>query len=156
MTGLPISNQSDDSGEHRGRDRASSGQPFDINHTPFEALGGETKVRELVDRFYDHMDQDPEFAQIRGLHTDDLTLSREKLFEFFCGWLGGPQLYVQKYGHPRLRARHGHVSIGIADRDQWLACMDKAMDDCQITGELRAFLVQRLSHTADFMRNREG
>jgi hemoglobin len=129
---------------------------FDAQNTPFDALGGEARVRALVDAFYDLMDRDPAFAAIRALHKPSLDDARLKLFEFLCGWLGGPQLYIQKYGHPRLRARHATFSIGSAERDQWLACMRTAMDGQAITGDVRTFLNQRLAHVANFMRNVEA
>ncbi len=137
---------------------SSSPQPvskpvFGPDNLPYDALGGDAGVRALTDCFYDHMDQDEAFATIRNLHPSDLTESRQKLYEFLSGWLGGPQLYINKYGHPQLRRRHMPFPIGEIERDQWLACMAKAMDDQRITGELRAFLEQRFSHVADFMRN---
>ena len=127
---------------------------FSAEHTPFQAIGGEEPVRALVDAFYDHMDQDEAFKVIRELHPADLADSREKLYLFLCGWMGGPQYYVQKHGHPRLRMRHAPFPIGEAERDQWLGCMAIAMDECSIDGELRTFLDGRFAHVADFMRNR--
>lgn len=125
-----------------------------LDKTPYELLGGEPRVRELVDRFYDYMDSLPEVKTTRDLHAKSLRASREKLFLFLSGWLGGPDLYVRKYGHPMLRRRHLPFSIGKQERDQWLLCMKKAMDDMQIEGELRAFLDQSFERTADHMRNR--
>lgn len=127
--------------------------PFDATNTPYDALGGESAVRGLVDTFYDHMDRDPLFGTIRALHPQDLTDSRQKLFEFLSGWLGGPQLYIQKHGHPRLRARHIHLPIAENEREQWLACMAKAMDERGVGGEVRSFLDLRFRHVADFLRN---
>jgi len=127
---------------------------FGPEHKPYDALGGEDAVRGLTDAFYDHMDRDASFAVIRDLHPEDLTESREKLFMFLCGWLGGPDLYVQKHGHPRLRMRHAPFSIGELERDLWLACMGKALDERGVTGEIRQFLDERFAHVADFMRNR--
>lgn len=127
---------------------------FGPDNTPYAALGGDRRVRELVDTFYDHMDTHETFATIRSLHPDDLSSSREKLYEFLSGWLGGPQLYIEKHGHPRLRGRHAPFPIGETERDQWLACMNRAMDDCHIDGDIREFLNQRFAHVADFMRNR--
>ncbi len=127
---------------------------FGPEHTPFVAIGGEDRVRELVDRFYDAMDDDPACAPIRALHPDDLTESREKLFLFLCGWLGGPQYYVQQRGHPRLRMRHAPFAIDGDARDQWLKCMTRALDEMHIDGDLRTFLDGRFAHVADFMRNR--
>jgi len=129
---------------------------FGPEHTPFMAIGGEDRVRDLTDAFYDHMDADAEFAVIRALHPADLGDSRQKLHDFLCGWLGGPPHYMQKHGHPRLRMRHAPFPIGELERDQWLGCMARAMDDLAIEGELRAFLDARFAHVADFMRNREG
>jgi hemoglobin len=129
---------------------------FNAQNTPFDAVGGKARVRALVDAFYDLMDRDPAFAGVRALHKPSLDDAREKLFEFLCGWLGGPQLYIQTYGHPRLRARHAAFPIGAAERDQWLACMRSAMDAQAITGEVRAFLNQRFAHVAAFLRNLEA
>jgi hemoglobin len=122
--------------------------------TPFERLGGEVGVRALVDRFYDLMDLEPGYAVLRAVHGSTLDDARDKLFWFLCGWLGGPDHFVQRFGHPRLRARHLPFSIGQVERDQWLACMYQAMAD----GELEPALAQRLEKslfdTADWMRNR--
>ena len=122
--------------------------------SPYQRLGGEAGVRELVERFYDYMDSLSEASLIRGLHAKSLKGSREKLFLFLSGWLGGPDLYVQKYGHPRLRARHLPFSIGQAERDQWMLCMRRALADMDIAQELRAQLEASFWKTADFMRNR--
>jgi hemoglobin len=124
--------------------------------TPYEQLGGEAKLRELVDRFYDLMDLEPEYAGIRRLHPTDLAHSREKLFLFLSGWLGGPGLYAERYGHPMLRARHLPFAIGTAERDAWMACMMRAMEEVGVGAPLRAALAQALAGTADWMRNRPG
>jgi len=123
--------------------------------TPYELIGGETKVRALVDRFYDLMDSEPGFRGIRKLHQPDLAQAREKLFMFLSGWLGGPPLYMQKHGHPMLRARHLPFAIGTPERDQWMACMTRAMEETGVEEKLRKRLVQSFFQTADFMRNRE-
>ena len=122
--------------------------------TPYEMIGGEAAVRRLIDRFYDLMDETPEYYVIRKLHPQDLSGSREKLFMFLSGWLGGPPLYMEKHGHPILRARHLPFAIGIAERDAWLTCMKQAMEECELDPELRKWLLQALSGTADWMRNR--
>ncbi|MGB5563126.1 MAG: group II truncated hemoglobin, partial [Sedimenticolaceae bacterium] len=100
--------------------------------TPYEALGGEAGVRELVDRFYNYMDTDDHASGVRRMHAQNLRVSREKLFLFLTGWMGGPDLYVQKYGHPRLRRRHMPFAIGKQERDQWMYCMRKALADMPI------------------------
>ena len=122
----------------------------------FSLLGGEPAVRALVDRFYDLMDLEPAYAGIRRLHPGALEGSRDKLHWFLCGWLGGPDLYVQRFGHPRLRARHLPYEIGIAERDQWLACMTQAMQECGIEASLAERLAAAFFNTADWMRNKAG
>lgn len=119
-------------------------------------LGGEAAVRQLVDRFYDLMDELPEAWELRKIHPRDSQDSRDKLFKFLSGWLGGPQLYVQEYGHPRLRARHLPFPVDTQMRDQWLMCMDQALDE-QLDDELlKAQLKSSFAKVADHMRNRAG
>lgn len=127
-----------------------------MNATPFELLGGEAAVRQLVDRFYDLMDLEPAYARLRALHPDTLDGSRDKLHWFLCGWLGGPQHYVEKFGHPRLRARHLPYSIGIAERDQWMACMKQAMRESSVDESMSERLAESFFGTADWMRNKGG
>jgi hemoglobin len=122
--------------------------------TPFARLGGESGVRALVDRFYDLMDLEPAYAAIRAMHPGTLDGSRDKLFWFLCGWLGGPDLYQQRHGHPRLRARHLPYAIGIKERDQWMACMIQALHEQQIDESLAQRLAESFFGTADWMRNR--
>ncbi len=124
--------------------------------TPFEWIGGQEKVREVVDHFYDLMDIEPGYRELRQAHGSTLTDARDKLFWFLCGWLGGPDLYVQRFGHPRLRMRHMPFSIGIVERDQWLACMDQAMTEVGIDPDLHTRLNKSFFQTADWMRNRSG
>jgi hemoglobin len=122
--------------------------------TPYDRLGGEAAVRSLVDRFYDLMDLEPGFAGIRALHPTTLDGSRDKLFWFLSGWLGGPPLYAGKIGHPMLRARHLPYAIGVAERDQWLRCMSQAMDEEGVDPVLQRGLAEAFFGTADWMRNR--
>jgi hemoglobin len=124
--------------------------------TPFEWIGGEEKVKALVERFYDLMDLQPEYAALRAVHGSDLVRARQHLFWFLCGWLGGPQHFTDRFGHPRLRMRHLPFSIGVVERDQWLACMDQAMGETGIPGDLRTRLQTSFFQTADFMRNSPG
>lgn len=121
--------------------------------TPFDWVGGEAAVRALVDRFYDLMDLEPAYAQLRSIHPVSTEGSRDKLFWFLCGWLGGPDHFVQRFGHPRLRARHMPYRVGIAERDQWLACMAQAMRECELDEVLQQRLTASFAHTADWMRN---
>lgn len=124
--------------------------------THFERIGGEAVIRQLVDRFYDVMDAEPLAAGIRALHPADLSGSRDKLFWFLVGWMGGPPLYIQRFGHPRLRARHLPFPIAERERDEWLWCMFKALDEVVPDVQLREQLAHSLAQTADFMRNQEG
>jgi len=120
---------------------------------PFARLGGEPGVRALVDRFYDLMDLEPHYGALRALHPSALDSSRDKLFWFLCGWLGGPQHYTDRYGHPMLRARHLPYRIATPERDQWLACMIQAMDDLVVEPALAQQLAESFFGTADWMRN---
>ena len=115
----------------------------------FTHIGGEPCVRALVERFYDLMELEPQYAALRATHGRDLSESRDKLFWFLCGWLGGPEYYTERFGHPRLRARHLPFKIGITERDQWLACMNQAMADTQVPPELRTRLQSSFAQTAD-------
>jgi hemoglobin len=126
-------------------------QPVD---TPFQWLGGEERVRALTDRFYDLMDLELAYKELRAAHGTELTQAREKLFMFLCGWLGGPSYYTDQFGHPRLRMRHMPFAIGIKERDQWVACMDQAMAETHVPVELRERLKNSFFQTADWMRNK--
>lgn len=124
--------------------------------TPFDWIGGEPRVRSLVDRFYDLMDIEPSYRELRAAHGSLLDDARDKLFWFLCGWLGGPSHYEDRFGHPRLRMRHMPFAIGILERDQWLACMDQAMVETGVPEDLRARLRESFFRTADWMRNTPG
>jgi hemoglobin len=131
-----------------------SEETADPGVTPYDRLGGEAAVRALVDRFYDLMDLEPQFAELRALHPADMAGSRDKLHWFLCGWLGGPPLYTDRFGHPMLRARHLPYRIGIQERNQWLACMMLAMQECAVDAGLAERLAESFFGTADWMRNR--
>jgi len=122
--------------------------------TVYEIIGGETGVRKLVNHFYDYMDTLEKASDIRQMHAKSLKASREKLFLFLSGWLGGPDLYVEKYGHPMLRRRHLPFTIGIQERDQWMHCMQKALQDMQLETDVEKRLLQAFMQTADHMRNK--
>jgi hemoglobin len=127
--------------------------------TPYEALGGEAKVREIAGRFYDAMDaHEPALAALHRLdaggkvHGD----AREKFALFFIGWLGGPQTYMERHGHPRLRMRHGAVPVTTAMRDAWMRAMTRALDESGVEGEVRAFVEAKLGEVATMLRNAPG
>ena len=119
----------------------------------YESIGGIDKIDELVDRFYDLMALEPIFSDLRAMHPQDLSGSREKLKFFLTGWMGGPDIYSPKYGHPMLRARHLPFQIGIKERNQWLACMYRALEECGIEGNVASQLEESFFNTADWMRN---
>jgi hemoglobin len=125
--------------------------------TFFELLGGEVQgmetLRNLVETFYDIMDGDPKAKPIRAMHPADLTSAREKLFMFLTGWTGGPQLYIERYGHPMLRKRHLPFAVDESARDQWMYCMIKAMHQLKMDETLMTKLAEQLYGVADFMRN---
>ena len=114
---------------------------------------GKQVWQRLVTLFYDEMERAPEARKIRAMHADDLTETREKLFEYFTGWFGGPALFINKYGHPRLRARHIHLAIDIEERDAWLACLINALEAMHLADDLRVDLLEKIVPMADHMRN---
>lgn len=126
---------------------------METEQTHYDALGGDDGIRRIVDRFYDLMDTAPEAVHVRALHAATLKVSREKLRLFLTGWTGGPQLYVEKYGHPMLRQRHFPFAIGNVERDEWLWCMDRALTEHTMPEDLRNYLRQRLHALAEHMRN---
>ena len=132
----------------QGTERATR-SPNPLDQTPFEALGGEDRVRALTDAFYDRMGQDPAAAPIRKMHPEDLTESRRSSSSFMrMAWWAG--LYVQKHGHPCPPHATHAFAIGESERDQWLGCMAFAMDELEVEESLRAFLDARFAHVADF------
>ena len=124
--------------------------------TPYDLMGGESGVRALVERFYDLMDFEAAYRELRLVHGSTLEGAREKLFLFLSGWLGGPPLYMDRFGHPMLRARHLPFAIGTLERDQWLACMSQAMEETHVPEQLRQGLKDAFFKTADWMRNKPG
>lgn len=127
-----------------------------MNQTHYELIGGEAVIRKLVDRFYDLMDTLPEATGIRALHPESLEESRDKLYWFLVGWMGGPQMYVERFGHPRLRGRHMPFPIGESERDQWLMCMSQSLEEVVTDESLRQQLTRNFMQLADFMRNKAG
>jgi len=127
-----------------------------MDATPFDALGGEAGVNKLVEAFYDIMRaEEPALADLHACDPDGRVeqAMRDRFGLFLIGWLGGPQEYVRRHGHPRLRMRHNHITVDIAMRDAWLRAMGKALDQSGVSGPLRVLLDKRFSDLADFMRN---
>ncbi|NWF35486.1 group II truncated hemoglobin [Mariprofundus sp. KV] len=123
------------------------------SRTFYERIGGEAPLRRLVQRFYFHMDALKEAETIRWMHADNLQSAEDKLFMFLSGWMGGPSLYIEKFGHPRLRMRHMPFKIGESERDQWMLCMRHALADVVTDKTLSDELYAALYGVADFMRN---
>lgn len=119
----------------------------------YQALGGSVGVRALTDRFYDLMELEPKYRALRKMHGGDMTLIRDKLYEFFSGWLGGPPLFEQKYGHPMLRARHMPFNVNIQLRNEWAACFAQALSGLEIRKDLAETMLVRIFAMADWMRN---
>ena len=122
--------------------------------TLYEAIGGEKSVRLIVDRFYFYMDTLPETQGIRAIHQSDLSSANSKLFKFLSGWLGGPNLFIEEFGHPRLRARHLPFAIGTSERDQWMLCMRKALAEVSMNPAVAETLKTALHDLATHMINR--
>lgn len=122
--------------------------------TPYQRIGGEQAVRQLCQTFYQIMSDTPQTNLIRAMHPQNIQISEDKLFMFLSGWLGGPPLYTDQFGHPRLRARHLPFSIGIEERDQWLYCMAQALKTLDLDPLFAEQLMSSFVQTADFMRNR--
>jgi len=121
--------------------------------TYYERIGGEAILRHLVQRFYQYMDELTETKSIRDMHAKNLKVSEDKLFMFLSGWMGGPSLYMETFGHPRLRMRHLPFVIDASARDQWMLCMKHALDEIIEDESLRNKLMHDLYGVADFMRN---
>lgn len=122
--------------------------------TAYERIGGDEGLKQLVTSFYDYMETLPEAKTIRNLHSKDMRSAREKLFMFVSGWMGGPDRYIAAFGHPRLRARHLPFPIGTEERDQWLMCMKKALDDMDIDTIFKEQLISSFTQTANHMMNK--
>ena len=121
--------------------------------TPYEQIGGEATVRRLADRFYGIMESDPGAARIRAMHGQDLAPIRKLLFEFLSGWLGGPALYFQRPEHRCIMSAHRPFAIGEVERDEWMMCMRRAMDECALPADMRALLDQAFWRMANQFRN---
>ncbi len=131
-----------------------SSAPEPDANTPYLRLGGEAGVRKLVDHFYDLMELEPRYADLRAMHPTHSEETRDKLFWFLSGWLGGPDLYSPRFGHPRLRMRHFPYAIGTKERDDWMACMAQTLNDVDMDADLRRQLHEAFAGTADWMRNK--
>jgi len=132
----------------------NSAAAVEPEQTPYDMIGGEATVRRIVERFYDIMDSAPEAARIRAMHAADLSPMRERLFEFLSGWLGGPPLYFQRPDHKCIVSAHKAFSIGDAERDEWMMCMRRALEDCAVSEDVRKLLDPAFLRMANAFRNR--
>ncbi|MCB1768308.1 MAG: group II truncated hemoglobin [Candidatus Competibacteraceae bacterium] len=128
---------------------------YGVGDASYQAAGGETGIRKLVDAFYDAMERLPEAEKIRKMHPADLTVSRDKLTLFLCGWLNGPALYSKKYGPIRIPQVHSHLEIGPRERDAWLQCMQEALKTQPYPATFKKYLLEQLYVPAERSRNRE-
>ena len=129
-----------------------NGQPWGDAATPYEALGGDSEVRRLTELFYDCIDASA--PTLRAMLPTNDAVTRDKLYEFLSGWLGGPALYVEKRGHPMLRMRHMPFSIGPTEAEEWLRCMSESLDEMNVDGPLRSYLDSQFRRSAQWMENR--
>lgn len=129
-------------------------RPYGVEDASYQAAGGEAGIRSLVDGFYDAMDRLPEAAKIRAMHPEDLTISKDKLARFLCGWLGGPKLYAEKYGSIRIPQAHSRFEIGPQERDAWLLCMEEALKSQSYVADFKKYLMEQLYVPAERSRNR--
>jgi hemoglobin len=124
--------------------------------TPYERLGGAPALQQLTQRFYQLMDELPEAWGIRQMHPESLAGSQQSLFEFLSGWLGGPQLFMEKRGHPRLRMRHAPYTISSSARSEWMLCMRMALAE-QVSDEgFRAALEMAFEQMSQHLINDAG
>ncbi|OUS08069.1 globin [Gammaproteobacteria bacterium 54_18_T64] len=118
----------------------------------FQAAGAQAGIKRLVDHFYDHMERAPAAAAIRGMHPENLEVSRDKLYCFLCGWLGGEKLFAPKYGPIMIPRAHAHLEIGEPERDAWLLCMEKAVAEQPYAEDFKAYLLREIFVPAERCR----
>ena len=124
--------------------------------TPYALLGGADGLKELVAQFYENVASCPEAIDIRGMHNEDMSAVAQKLYEYLSGWLGGPSLYMERYGTVCITEPHAPFAIGIDARDQGVFCFRKALNDVGAREEVKQMLHEPIYRIADFLRNREG
>ena len=130
-------------------------RPYGVEDASYQAAGGEAGIRQLVDDFYDAMDQLPAAAKIRAMHPTNLSDTRDKLTRFLCGWLGGPKLYAEKYGSIHIPQAHARFAIGPEERDAWLLCMAEALKQQPYAPAFKRYLLEQLYVPAERSRNQD-
>ena len=133
---------------------SATNKSYGTGDASFQAAGGESGLRQLVDMFFDRMGTDQRFATIYALHPNDKEVSRDKLARFLCGWLGGPKLYNEKYGAIGIPRVHAHLKIATPERDQWLTCMTETVAEQPFAPDFRKYLMEQLYVPAEAVRRR--
>lgn len=128
------------------------GRPWGTAHTVYEEIGGDEKVRCVADTFYDVVEE--ESPAIQAMLPADTRVSRQKLYEFLSGWMGGPHLYWERRGHPALRMRHAPFPIDETAAEEWAVCMRTALARCEVPEPARTWLGNELGRVATMLRNR--
>jgi hemoglobin len=151
--GSDSSEKSSDEAEAGGVEaREANARPYGEGDASFQAAGGEQGIARLVDRFYEVMDTRADAAGIRRMHPKDLTVSRDKLARFLCGWLGGPKRFSEKYGPIQIPRAHVRFNVGESERDAWLACMREALESQPLAEDFKAYLMRELFVPAERIR----
>ena len=124
-------------------------------NTLYSRLGGDIGVRQLTERFYDLMDLEPTYQALRAVHGSTLVQAQERLYQFLSGWLGGPDLYTEQHGHPRLRQRHFPFVVNMQMRNEWVVCFAQALSELDVAEQDAEPLLLQIFVMADWMRNQE-
>jgi len=132
----------------------SNAPPYGVGDASYQAAGGLEGIRRLVDSFYDFMETLDEATTVRNMHPSDLTVARDKLCLFLSGWMNGPNVYQPKYGSIHIPRAHAHLSIGIEERDAWLACMARALVEQPYPEDFKQYLLSELAVPAERCRTR--
>lgn len=122
---------------------------YGFSDNTYKAAGELAGIRQLVDDFYQFMDELPEAKIIRAMHKSELRESRDKLTLFLAGWMGGPRLYQETYGAINIPRDHAHLAIGEQERDAWLLCMERAIAQQNYSADFGAYLLQQLRIPAE-------
>jgi len=130
---------------------SDSRRPWGESETPYEELGGDPEVRRLVERFYDIVEETS--PVLTAMLPADTRVSRQKLYEFLSGWMGGPPLYWERRGHPALRMRHAPFTIDRFAAEEWARCMAEAITDTVSEPALAGFLSTELGTVALQLQN---
>lgn len=113
---------------------------------------GEDGFQTLVAAFYRQVPNDDILGPMYP--ADDLEGAEERLREFLVFRFGGPQRYIEKRGHPRLRMRHAPFVVNQAARDRWVQLMSNAFEAANLPDEAERVMRSFLEHTASFLLNR--